>query len=151
MRNMYIILRIPRLVLMVNGFETYIIYCIALTRIGICHLQTQTSYRPAFLKPGRSESAYDAENSVIPASLFYTDMSIVDLPYGFLLSAKTLCSELVNITEYFWKLLLHQDTEFHYTLSLLMLLSEDCEDSGNVVYMVADEAYFNYQKEKSSY
>jgi hypothetical protein len=72
------------------------------------------------------------------------------MPYGFLLSAKTLCSELVNITEYFWKLLLHQDAGFHYTFSLLMLLFEYHEDSGNVVYMVADEAYFNYQREKNS-
>jgi hypothetical protein len=38
--------------------------------------------------PDRSESVYDAENSGIPASLFYMDRSIIDLPYGLPLSAK---------------------------------------------------------------
>jgi hypothetical protein len=52
------------------------------------------------LKSDRPESAYDAENSEIPVSLFYMDRSVVDLPCGLPFSAKALRSELVNITKY---------------------------------------------------
>jgi hypothetical protein len=45
-------------------------------------------------------SASDAGNSIIPASLFYMDRLIIDLPYGLPLSTKILCSKLVNITKY---------------------------------------------------
>jgi hypothetical protein len=70
------------------------------------------------------------------------------MPYGFLLSTKTLCPELVNITKYFWKLLLHQDAGFHYIFYLFVLLAKHHEDAGNVVDKAADGNIFQLSKRK---
>jgi hypothetical protein len=85
---------------MVNGLEIYVIYCIALARMLNLHLRLNVSYLSIRETLNKPASASDAGNSGIPASLFYMDRLIIGLPYGLPLSAKILCSELVNTTKY---------------------------------------------------
>jgi hypothetical protein len=71
---------------MINSFEIYIIYCMALVEIVVYRLRLDTPYllafEPEFSPAPTAASACSAENSGISESLFDSDKSIVDWLHG---------------------------------------------------------------------
>jgi hypothetical protein len=105
MCNILKVLRLWMIFEMLIDLEMCVIYCIAIIEMTIRYLLLRkaclvigaTLDKPKSTRVSTCSSENSnvfvlllkaAENSGIPASLFYMDRSIIDLPYGFLLSVK---------------------------------------------------------------
>jgi hypothetical protein len=84
---------------MINSFEIYIIYCMALVEIVVYRLRLDTPYLLAFeseFSPApTAASACSTENSDILASPFDLGKFIVCLPHESPFPAKILCPRLL--------------------------------------------------------